>query len=524
MFSAAGLATTSLRWNLVPLVGSDTERSVLHRPGAPFLLPGMVLRGMRLLSVAIGSSTKRGRVEDHRVYPSKETVVTYGSLDDFALSLKHEDVPARGRKLAIDAITDCVGCILAGFNTSLAKPLLAVIGGPGERAGAALIGAKRTASLHDAALYHGTLGHSLDYDDGSHPAYAHPSTVLVPALLAAANEANPSGSEFVTAYVVGLEVLGRLGRTLNLQHYKNGWHATSTFGSIASAVAVARLLGLPAAQMRMAVGIAASASSGLRVNFGTMTKPLHAGYAARNGVLAALLAREGFTASADALSHKLGFARVFNATGGIDETQLGTWGGTLEIVTEFGVALKLFPACAATHPAIEAALILRRQLVDPVREIARVRVGACELSQEPLIYRQPKSGLEGKFSMYYCVAAALIDGNVRLATFTDQAVSRHEVKDLISKTTMEVDERVRHDKEFAAIVAIDTVDGRQLEQIVHLAPGKPARWFTPEQMIEKFRDCHRASGLGLDGEALFGLLQSLDDAASVAPILKLLAD
>ncbi len=449
--------------------------------------------------------------------------MTYATLDEFALSLKDDDVPARGRRLAIDAITDCVACILAGFNTALANPLLAVVGGPGEKGGAALIGAKRTASLHDAALYHGSLGHALDYDDGSHPAYSHPSTVLVPALLAAASEAKPSGREFVTAYVVGLEVLGRLGRALNLQHYKNGWHATSTFGSIASAVAVGRLLRLSAEQMRMAVGIAASASSGLRVNFGTMTKPLHAGYAARNGVLAALLAREGFTASAEALSHRLGFARVFNATGGIREAELGQWGETLEIVTDFGVALKLFPSCAATHPAIEAALILRRRLVDPVREIAQVRVGACEISQEPLIYRQPRTGLEGKFSMYYCVSAALIDGNVRLSTFTDQAVLRDEVKDLISKTTMEVDDRVRDDKEFAAVVAIETVDGRRFEETVHLAPGKPARWFTPEQMIDKFMDCHRASGLTLDAQTLFARLQSLDEAPSVEPILKLLA-
>jgi len=273
----------------------------------------------------------------------------------------------------------------------------------------------------------------------------------------------------------------------------------------------------------MAVGIAASASSGLRVNFGTMTKPLHAGYAARNGVLAAVLAREGFTASTEALSHKFGFAKVFNATGGIDETAFASWGGTLEIVTEFGIALKLFPACAATHPAIEAALMLRGQLNDPGREIARVRVGACELAQEPLIYCEAKTGLQGKFSMHYCVAAALLDGFVRLSTFTDQTVARRDIQNLVAKTVMEVDERVRHDKEFAAIVAVETVDGRKLEQAVHVAPGKPARWFTREQMREKFMDCYAASGLALNAEALLAGLQAMDGAGSVEPILALLA-
>ncbi len=449
--------------------------------------------------------------------------MTYPSLDEFALALKHDDVPVRGRKLAVDAITDCVACMLAGYGTSLAKPLLSVVGGAGERGGAPLIGAKRRASLHDAALYHGALGHALDYDDISHPAYSHPSTVLVPALLAAASEAKPSGRDLVTAYVVGLEVFGRLGRALNLQHYKNGWHSTSTFGSIAAAAAVGRLLRLSAQELRMAVGIAASASSGLRVNFGTMTKPLHAGYAARNGVLAALLAREGFTASTEALSHRFGFARVFNATGGIDETALSAWGETLEIVTEFGIALKLFPACAATHPAIEAALMLRRQIADPVREIARVRVGACELALEPLIYREAKTGLQGKFSMHYCVAAALVDGFVRLSSFTDAAVARRELQDLVARTALEVDVRVRHDKEFAAVVAVETADGRKLEQAVHVAPGKPARWFTPEQMREKFMDCHAASGLSVDAEGLLAALQSLDGPESVERVLKLLA-
>ncbi len=449
--------------------------------------------------------------------------MAYPSLDEFALALEHDDVPAHGRRLAVDAITDCVACMLAGYGTELREPLLAVVGGPGAKGGAALIGAKREASLHDAALYHGALGHALDYDDISHPAYSHPSTVLVPALLAAASAAQASGRDFVTAYVVGLEVFGRLGRALNLQHYKNGWHSTSTFGSIASAAAVGRLLNLSANELRMAVGIAASASSGLRVNFGTMTKPLHAGYAARNGVLAATMAREGFTASPDVLLHRFGFAKVFNQTGGFDESAFAAWGGTLEIVTEFGIALKLFPACAATHPAIEAAIMLRGKLQDPVREIASVRVGACELAQEPLIYREAKTPLQGKFSMHYCVASALLDGHVRLSTFTDEKVARKEVQALVAKTVMEVDERVRHDKEFAAVVSIRTVDGRTLEQEVHVAPGKPARWFTPEQMREKFMDCHAASGLKLDAKALFAALQAMDTDASIDTVLKKLA-
>lgn len=449
--------------------------------------------------------------------------MAYPSLEAFALGLTHDEVPDRGRRLAVDAITDCIACILAGCGTELRDPLLAVVGGPAARDSAALIGAGRRASLHDAALYHGALGHALDYDDGSHPAYAHPSTVLVPALLSAASAVESSGRDFVTAYVVGLEVLGRLGRALNLQHYKNGWHATSTLGTIAAAAAAGRLLRLTPQQMGMAVGMAASAASGVRCNFGTMTKPLHAGYAARNGVLAATLAREGFTASPDALLHRVGFVHTFNQTGGIDASQFDSWGETLEIVTDFGIALKLFPSCAATHPAIEAALTIRRQLDDPARQIESVRVGACEIALEPLIYREAKTPLQGKFSMPYCVSSALLDGTVRLSTFTEQKVARPEVQALAAKTVMEVDDRVRHDKEFAAVVTVRTTDGRILEELVHLAPGKPCRWFTPAQMHEKFMDCHAASGLALDAEALFGALQGLDADTPLAPVLRALA-
>lgn len=453
-------------------------------------------------------------------------MTAFPSLDEFALALRDEDVAERGRKFAVDAITDCVACILGGYGTELAAPLLAVAGAPlsdTPEAGVTLIGAGRRASLHDGALYHGALAHALDYDDISHPAYSHPSAVLVPALLSAASRAQPSGAQFVTAYVVGLEVFGRLGRSLNLQHYKNGWHSTSTFGSIAAAAATGRLLKLSAAQMRMAIGIAASASSGLRVNFGTMTKPLHAGYAARNGVLAALLAAEGFTAAADPLLHRFGFARVFNQGGGIDESPLQCWGIKLEIMTEFGLALKLYPACAATHPAIEAATQLRAKLQDPAKEIARVRVGCAELALEPLIYREVNTALEGKFSMHYCVAAALLDGQVRLGTFSKETVQRQDMRDLVQKISVEVDERVRHDKEFAAVVEVHTTDGRALEQTVMIAPGKPARWFTTEQLKSKFMDCHQASGIGLDADTLFRTLQRLDRETSLQPLFTLLA-
>ena len=442
----------------------------------------------------------------------------------FASTVADGDIPDRARRLAADAITDCVACSIAGSGTELAAYLLRVIASTpaGNGGGALLWGTQRRASTYDAALYNGAISHALDYDDISHPAYSHPSTVLVPAIFAAAGDRTASGAEIVSAYVVGLEVFGRLGRALNLQHYKNGWHTTSTFGSIAAAVAAARILGLPEQQMRMAIGIAASASSGLRANFGTMTKPLHAGYAARNGVFAALLAREGVTAADDVLVHKFGFANAFNQGKGIVLDALSPHGRTLEILTEYGIALKAYPSCAATHTAIEAALNLRKKLAGRLADITTVRVGVSEFALDPLIYVRPATPLEGKFSMHYCVAAALLRGTVDLGTFSDENINDPAVAQMIPRISMVVDERVREDREFAAIVTIETSDGACVEERIQVALGKPARWLDPQQLQDKFIDCCRYAGSAIDPVQAFTALRDINNASSIDGILGLL--
>lgn len=442
----------------------------------------------------------------------------------FASRLTARDIPARARKLATDAITDCVACSLAGCRTELAGYLLNVlVTTPGERqTGASLLGTQRRASMYDAALYNGAIAHALDYDDISHPAYSHPSAVLVPAIFAVAEGNGATGAEIVTAFVIGLETFGRLGRALNVQHYKNGWHATSTFGSLAAAVAAARILRLSERQMRMALGIAASAASGLRANFGTMTKPLHAGYAARNGVLAALLAREGVTAADDVLLHTFGFANAFNHGQGIAADALRPQETTLEILTDYGIALKAFPSCAATHTAVEAALILRSKLSDRLEDISSVRVGVSEFALEPLIYVKPATPLEAKFSMHYCVAAALVRGMLNLSSFNEEGISNPAINELISRISMEVDERVRDDREFASVVTIETRNGQRVEQMVGVALGKTARWPSTPQLKEKFTDCCRYSGCSIDPSQAFGALQNMENANSVDGILRLL--
>lgn len=444
----------------------------------------------------------------------------------FALNQRGRDFPDRARAMAVDAITDCLGCTIAGAGEPVAGMLGRIVGDAVDRPdmpAAPLVSSGRMAQPHDAALYNGTLAHAIDYDDVTHPAYAHPGASLVPAILATARLSQASGSEALTAYILGIEMVSKLGRALNTAHYKNGWHATATFGTLGAAATAAMMLRLEAEPFAMALGMAASAASGLRANFGTMTKPLHAGYAARNGVLAALMAREGVTAATDVLDNAYGFAEVFNHHDSIDAGHFGTWGEPLEILTEFGLGLKPYPACGAAHPPIEGAIRLREQIGSDLSAIQEIRIGVTEMHFEPMVFDVATTGMEAKFCMGYCIAAALLDGDVNLQTFEDSSLPRINASGLVEKVRMELDDRVAGNTEFGATVTISTADGRSLEEIVPLAIGKPDRWFPKAKLESKFHDCCRGIVGHETAAQVFGLAQALETADSLAPLLDAVA-
>ncbi len=441
-----------------------------------------------------------------------------------AFAVREHRLPALARARAQDALTDCVGCMVAGSTEPLTRPLLSLIPSferPDARFPALLVGAGRYAAPSDAALFNGAIAHALDFDDTNHPAYAHPTAVLAPALLAVAPLTAASGADLITAYILGFEVFGKLGRAMNKQHYKRGWHATSSFGCLAAAVAAGRLLHLDEREMRMAIGIAASSAGGLRSNFGSMVKPLHAGFAARNGVAAALLARSGFEAGMDCLDHRYGYLSVFNDGIGYDVAPLLALGEELEILTEHGLALKPYPACGATHPGIEAALKLRNELGSA--PIASVRAGVCEMALSPLIHVLPETPLAGKFSLHFCIAAALLDGKVGLDTFTEERIADPKIRELISRTAMEVDGRWRDDSEFCTEVTVQTTDGQRHSACIPLAAGKPARWMSEAQMKAKFDDCCAVIPPAIR-DGLFSTLRRIDDGIHASHLQKALAD
>jgi len=453
---------------------------------------------------------------------NKSPIPSTRLLAEFAVQA--DGFPEAARARAVDAITDCVGCMLAGRREPLADALLrtlTITPGSAPHAPAMLVGTGYHAPASDAALFNGAIAHALDYDDTNHPAYAHPSAVIVPVLLAAAALRPCTGCDWVDAYILGLEVFGKLGRVLNTAHYKRGWHATATFGALAAAIVAGRLLGLDAATMEMAIGIAVSSAGGARVNFGSMVKPLHAGLAARNGLQAVMMAANGLASSTQSLERRYGYFDLFGDTHA-DATCFQDLGKPLEILTEYGLALKPYPACGATHPGIEAALALHEQLAGA--PIQSVHAGVCEMAFEPLIYVEPKGALQGKFSLHYCLAAALVDGQVNLATFSDEKIADPRILALIPRIHMEVDERLRHDSEFATRVAVTTRDGRTLEREVPLALGKPDRWMSRAQLKRKFDDCCATALAATRRDSLFDALQSLDhESGNIANLVRYLS-
>ncbi len=302
-------------------------------------------------------------------------------------------------------LLDTVGVTLAGAPaqcTRIAARVAGAAAGP-----SLLIGTARTTTPLDAATVNGTASHALDFDDCSNTLGGHPSAPVLSALLPLADTLRVSGRDVLAAYVAGFEAETRIARAVNFHHYEKGWHPTATLGTFGAAAGCARLLGLSPDQTATALALAASFASGLKANFGTMTKPLHVGQSARNGLFAALLAAEGFDASPDAFEHRQGFFLVFNGEGNFDAARvLDGWAAPLDILKP-GIAIKQYPCCGSTHPAIDCAADLVREhglTPDMVQHVD------CWTHPRRLAHTNrpdPRSALDAKFSVQYCVARAL---------------------------------------------------------------------------------------------------------------------
>ena len=299
-----------------------------------------------------------------------------------------------------------------------------------------------------------------------------------------------SGRAVLDAYIAGFEIQARLGRLMNPRHYQRGWHCTSTLGAISSAAGAARLLELGAAGAAHALSIAASSASGLKENFGTMVKPLHAGLAARDGVLAALLVQSGMSASANAFDGPQGYLHAFDS----ERDDLGSVTadlGTRWEILETGITVKLYPSCAGTHPTLDAVLDLLSEERFGADDIGRIDVDVDPIVPTILIYDWPTAPLEAKFSLPFCVAAAVVFGGVGVDTFDDERIEDERVTRLMQRVTMHVDEDIGKDKPSLteARVRVTLKDGRVLVREAHGARGYPDRPASAAELEAKFLSC-----------------------------------
>src|SRR5262245_17340357 len=426
--------------------------------------------------------------------------------------------PGAARQRAAAAVCDTTGVILAGVVEPAARIVRGAIDSHGR---CHILGTATQSGAGDAALANGVAAHALDYDDMCFVSMAHPSCALVPAVLAAAEAANASGRTALHGYVAGFELECRLGSVMNPRHYHTrGWHCTSSIGTPGAAAAAARVLGLPPAHVEHALGIAASLACGLKENIGTMTKPLHAGVAARNGVTAALLARSGFTASEDALTGPQGYLAAMDSGGSADDfARAASDLGVRWEIDETGISVKLYPSCAATHPPLDVLLDLARGRQLTADEIDAILVEVDTMTPRLLIYDRPQTGLEAKFSMPFCAAAAILFGHPTVDTFDDAHIKDPRVQGLMPRVSM----RGNSDFDAAAPlsqarVSIRLRDGEAVSAHADGARGYPGR-LTDAELGMKFLACARRSIPAAQAEAALAAARVLDAAADVGELI-----
>ena len=367
---------------------------------------------------------------------------------------------------ARDGVLDFLAAALGGLHDGGYLKMKAALLPTAGAAAASVIGHPGKVDVQTAALLNGTLGHALDYDDVQAGVRGHPSTVILPALFTAAESEGSTAEAVLAAYTVGVEAMARLGRAMGSQHYESGFHNTATLGPVGAAAALGHLLGLAPEVVANALGIAATQAAGLRLQFASEVKPLHAGLAARAGVLAVMLARAGLAGNAAFLDGKLSFLAVLGLGGAVPDRCIAGWGEPWEILSP-GLAFKAYPCCGASHLPLDAMLDLIATHALQAAEIEKVVVTFPPGGEAALVVMEPRTGLDGRFSVEYALAVALLDGRLALPRFADRPLDEDAVG-LLPRIHRRVDHDVPSigaapEKRFARVDVL-TRDGRRMQQ------------------------------------------------------------
>ena len=451
---------------------------------------------------------------------------------EFIVETPTAAIPPSVQRLGKRSILDGIGLALAGQRAEtgrIVRDYLNTLGGTGGPS--TVIGSDLKIAPRFAAFANGIAIHADDYDDTQLATAAdrvyglltHPTAPVLPAVLALAERDGRSGAELLAAYQIGLEVECKVCEAINPRHYQEGFHSTGTVGAIGAAAAAARLLGYDLERTLCSLGIAASQAAGLRENFGTMTKPFHAGRAAESGVLAADLAGLGWTAAPTILEADRGFFQA--AGGGHDPSAIAGRLGNPWTFDDPGVSIKPHPSGSLTHPGMGVMLDLIRQYDVRPEQVRHVRVGTNRNMPNALIHHRPRTELNAKFSMEFCMAVLLLERRAGLAEFTDVVVNRPDVQAMIEKVEFGVHpeaEAAGYDK-MTSIIDLELTDGRTLSGRADFAKGSPSNPMTDAEIEGKFFDCAAWGGLPSDrAQRAAGLIWDLPDLPDVRELTRLL--
>lgn len=467
----------------------------------------------------------------HGSVPAETTLTKYVAA--FVASAKPADLPEDVVALGKKSILDGIGLALSGSVAQSGKLVRQHLDELGLKDGAAtVIGAGRKVAPRFAAFANGVGIHADDYDDTQLAVAAdrvyglltHPTAPALPAALAMGEATRASGRDVMLAYHLGVEVECKIAEAIAPRHYQTGFHATATCGTFAAAAAAASLLKLDAETTARALSIAGSQSAGLRENFGTMTKPFHAGRASESGVAAAQFAASGWTATDKILEAPRGFFQA--AGGGYDAGAINGRLGRPWTFADPGISIKPHPSGSLTHPGMTEMARLIRENSIRAADVRHVRVGTNSNMPNALIHHRPHDELQAKFSMEFCMAILLLDGKAGLAEFTDATTQRPDVKAMIEKVDFVVDEKAERAgyHKMTTIIDITLNDGRVIHGEADFGKGSPANPMSYEEVADKFRDCAAHAGLGRTAsDEIIEIVRKLEQQPSLDRLMGLVA-
>jgi 2-methylcitrate dehydratase PrpD len=448
----------------------------------------------------------------------------------FIVDTGYEDIPRDAVHKAKRTALDCVGAALAGISEPVSQAVTAYVTKLGGPAQASVFGAGVKASVPDAAMVNGSIAHALDYDDCG-VKIGHPSVLVLPAVLSLGEHLRASGQDVLTAYVVGLEIEGKLALHADFKLMQARLNHQTWYGSIGAAAACAKLLRLDATKTRMALGIAANFACGLSANHGSMAGAMAAGNACRNGVIAALMAQEGVTANPNIIEAKNGFYDTLVGAGHYDAERMAESLGNPFYIESPGIGLKKYPSCYHTHRALDGVFQLIGEHRLSEKDIADVDVGTSERAMRVLAFSEPETPYQAKYSMPYCIAAAVVDHQVTLDTFTAHKLEDRGIVAARKKVHLSFPDvpiwpglaDVGPDTEFVGNpVTICTTDGRSYNARVDVPRGDPALPLTDDELLAKYRDCGRSRLRSDDLERSVGWVLGLEKVADIGTLMAIL--